>query len=183
MTHGKRAGGLLAAVLLAGCATQPMGPTARVMPAPGKPFEVFAADQTQCKQYADGEVAGGAAMSNMKQLGTAALSTALGGGLGAAVHGARGAEIGGSLGSIAGAGLGARGSAGDQAGLQGRYDLAYSQCMYARGNQVAGLNPAGRPGMPPPGVRAGLASAGPMPNATGSASGGAYNGAGSVVSR
>ena len=31
---------LLAAALLPGCATSPQGPTARVMPAPGKPFQV-----------------------------------------------------------------------------------------------------------------------------------------------
>jgi hypothetical protein len=54
------------------------------------------------------------------------------------VHRARGAEIGGGLGAVAGAMMGSRGSAQDQYGLQGRYDLAYTQCMYARGNQIAG---------------------------------------------
>jgi hypothetical protein len=135
--------GLVTSVLLAGCATTPMGPTARVMPAPGKPFEVFAGDQTTCKQYASGEVGDGSLTSNLKQLGTAALTTGLGAGLGAAVHGARGAEIGGAVGGIAGGAMAAHGSAQDQHSLQGRYDLAYTQCMYSHGNQVAGVTPAG----------------------------------------
>ena len=136
--------GLLVAALVSGCATEPMGPTARVLPAQGKPFEVFAGDQATCKQFAESEVGGGATMSNLKQFGAAALSTALGGGLGAAVHHARGAEIGGALGAVTGAMLGSSGSAQDQRGLQGRYDLAYTQCMYARGNQVAGAGSAPR---------------------------------------
>ena len=97
--------GLLAAALLNGCATPPMGPTAHVMPAPGKPFEAFAQDQATCKQFAAGEVDGDAAMSNLKEFGTAAISTALGAGLGAAVRGGRGAEVGSSVGAIGGAAM------------------------------------------------------------------------------
>jgi hypothetical protein len=134
---------LLAAALLSGCATQPMGPTARVMPASGKSFEVFAQDQVTCKQFADGEVNGGATMANLKEFGTAAITTGLGGGLGAAIRGERGAEVGGSLGAIGGAAIAGHGSARDQNNLQGRYDLAYTQCMYARGNQVGGSQAGG----------------------------------------
>ena len=42
---------LLFIILLAtmtGCATIPTGPTLAVMPAPGKPFEVFVADDSVC---------------------------------------------------------------------------------------------------------------------------------------
>ena len=117
------------------CAVQPLGPTARVMPAPGKPFEVFAQDQAMCKQFADGETDGGAIMSNVRQLGAAAVTTALGAG----VRGGRGAGIGAALGAIGGAAIAGRGSARDGMSLQGRYDLAYAQCMFARGNQVAGM--------------------------------------------
>ncbi len=120
------------------CAHQPLGPTARVMPAPGKPFEVFAQDQALCRQFADSETDGGAIMSNVTQFGVAAVTTALGAGLGAAVRGGRGAEVGAAFGGIGGAAMAGRGSARDQSTLQGRYDLAYSQCMYARGNQVVG---------------------------------------------
>lgn len=128
---------LLAAVLLSGCVTPPMGPTAMVMPAPGKPFEAFAQDQALCKKFAGGEIDGGATISNFKQLGTVAVSAALGAGLGAAVRGRRGAEYGGGLGAIGGTVAAAGGSARDQYSLQGRYDMAYTQCMYSRGNQVA----------------------------------------------
>jgi hypothetical protein len=128
---------LLAAALLSGCATQPMGPTARVMPASGKSFEVFAQEQASCKQFADGEVNGGATMANLKEFGTAAITTGLGGGLGAAIRGQRGAEVGGSLGAVGGAAIAGHGSARDQNNLQGRYDLAYTQCMYTHGNQIA----------------------------------------------
>ena len=141
---------ILAAALLTGCATQPLGPTARVMPAPGKSFEVFAQEQATCKQFADGEVSGGAEMANLKELGTAAIATGLGGGLGAAIHGGRGAEVGGSTGAVIGAAVSGHGSAHDQNNLQGRYDLAYTQCMYAHGNQVPGA-PNGQPaGNKPP---------------------------------
>ena len=150
-----------AAALLAGCATEPMGPTAKVMPAPGKPFEVFAQDQAACKDFATGQTNGGAPMANLKQLGTAAVSTALGGGLGAALSGAHGAQIGGAVGSVAGGGLAGRGSSVDQKGLQSQYDLAYSQCMYAHGNQVAGATPSTRAG------QYGVASAYPLPGALG----------------
>ncbi|ERE14894.1 hypothetical protein O166_23265, partial [Pseudogulbenkiania ferrooxidans EGD-HP2] len=38
--------------LLAACATLPTGPTVAVMPAPGKPFDVFAQEEQQCRAYA-----------------------------------------------------------------------------------------------------------------------------------
>ncbi len=153
--------GVAAIILLSGCATPPIGPTARVMPAPGKPFQVFAADQSQCKQYADGEVSGAATIANLKEFGTVAVSTALGAGLGASLRGGRGAGIGGALGSMAGAMAGGRGSASDQHGLQGRYDLAYTQCMYSHGNQIAGAaRPSSRGGY-------GMASAVPLPRGIG----------------
>lgn len=150
-----------AAAVLAGCASEPMGPTAKVMPAPGKPFEVFAQDQAACKDFANGQTNGGATIANLKQFGTAAVSTALGGGLGAALSGGRGAQIGGAMGGVAGGGLAGRGSSVDQKGLQSQYDLAYSQCMYAHGNQVAGAAPTA------PAGQYGIASAYPLPGALG----------------
>ncbi len=131
---------LIAAVFISGCATAPMGPTALVMPAQGKPFEVFAQEQAMCKQFAGGEVDGDATMMNLKQFGSAAISTALSAGLGAAVRGQRGAEVGGAMGAMVGAASASNGSARDQNNLQGRYNLAYTQCMYSRGNQIAGAS-------------------------------------------
>ncbi len=135
-------------LLLSACASQPMGPTVAVMPAPGKPFDVFQSDQALCKQFADGEVQGGAQSANNKQVGTAIIGTLLGAGLGAAIGGGQGAAIGAGAGALGGTAVGAGPSSSAQGTLQQRYDLAYSQCMYSRGNQVPGFIPVGV--APPP---------------------------------
>ena len=166
---------LLVAVFIAGCASPPMGPTARVLPAPGKPFEVFAGDQALCKDFAGNEVSGGATLSNLKQIGTAVMGTALGAGFGAAMDSRhntmRGVELGGAVGTLAGGAAAAHGSAVDQNGLQSRYDLAYTQCMYSRGNQVAGAGRAGTPG------GYGIAARAPLPADAGGPGPGAPPGA------
>ena len=129
-------------LLLEACASQPMGPTVAVMPAPNKPFEVFQSDQGLCKQYASGEVQGGSQQANDRQVGTAVVGTLLGAGLGAAIGGGRGAAIGAGAGILGGTAVGASPSGHAQYSLQQRYDLAYTQCMYARGNQIPGYQPA-----------------------------------------
>jgi hypothetical protein len=139
---------LASILLLSACASQPMGPTVGVMPAPGKPFDVFQADQALCKQFADQQVAGGAQQANNMQVGTAVVGTLLGAGLGAAIGGGRGAAIGAGAGALGGTAVGAGPSAQAQGNLQQRYDLAYAQCMYSRGNQVPGYTPP--PGYYPP---------------------------------
>ncbi|WP_428484175.1 glycine zipper family protein [Rhodopila sp.] len=136
-------------LLLDACASQPLGPTVAVMPAPGKPFEVFQGDQATCKQFAEGQVGGGAQRANNAQVGTAIVGTLLGAGLGAAVGGGRGAAIGAGAGALGGTAVGAGPSARSQYSLQQRYDLGYSQCMYARGNQVPGFQPPPPPGYAP----------------------------------
>ena len=133
---------LIVPALLAGCAQTPLGPTVAVMPSPGKPFDVFATDQAVCKQFADSQVGGGAQSVNNQQVGTAVLGTVLGAGLGAAIGGGRGAAIGAASGAVGGTALGAGSATQGRYSLQQRYDLAYSQCMYSRGNQVPGFTPA-----------------------------------------
>jgi uncharacterized protein YcfJ len=128
-------------LLLDGCAQTPMGPTIAVMPAPGKPFDVFQSDQMICKQFADGQVAGGAQAANNQQVGTAVLGTILGAGLGAAIGGGRGAAIGAASGALGGTAIGAGPASQANMSLQQRYDIAYAQCMYTRGNQVPGFQP------------------------------------------
>ena len=138
-------------VLLGGCVSQPMGPSIAVMPAPNKPFEVFQQDQGVCTQYADQQVAGGAQAANGNAVGTAVITTILGAGLGAAVGGGSGAAIGAASGAVAGTALGAGPAGADQYGLQQRYDIAYAQCMYAKGNQVPGYYyPPSATSFPPP---------------------------------
>jgi len=141
---------LLIPLLLEACAAQPMGPTVMVMPAQNKPFDVFQGDQALCKQFADGQVAGGAQQANNNQVGTAVIGTLLGAGLGAAIGGGRGAAIGAGAGALGGTAVGAGPAGQAQYSLQQRYDMAYVQCMYTRGNQVPGYAPA-PPGYPPAG--------------------------------
>jgi uncharacterized protein YcfJ len=131
-------------LLLDACVQTPLGPTIPVMPAPGKPFDVFQSDQLVCKQFADAQVAGGAQQANNQQVGTAVLGTVLGAGLGAAIGGGRGAAIGAASGALGGTAVGAGPAAQANMSLQQRYDLAYAQCMYARGNQVPGFAPPPR---------------------------------------
>ena len=76
-------------LLLSACATEPLGPTIPVMPAPNKPFDMFQGDQALCKQYASNEVQGGAQQANNRQVGTAVIGTLLGAGLGAAIGGGK----------------------------------------------------------------------------------------------
>jgi hypothetical protein len=141
---------LVPLLFLSACATEPMGPTVAVMPAPGRPFEAFQSDQAVCKQFASGQIQGGAQQANNQQVGTAVLGTLLGAGLGAAVGGGRGAAIGAGAGAIGGTAYGSGPAAQANYDLQQRYDLAYAQCMYARGNQVPGYEPPGASPPPPP---------------------------------
>jgi hypothetical protein len=128
-----------ALLLLAGCAGTPTGPTVQVMPAPNKPLHVFADDETVCKHYAGGQVAGEPEHANWMQVATAAGGTILGAGLGAAIGGGKGAAVGAGAGALGGTAVGGLGSSSAQATTQQRYDAAYSQCQFTRGNQVPGF--------------------------------------------
>ena len=127
---------LSALMALTACASAPMGPSVEVMPAANKPFEVFQQDQTICKQYAGNQVGGQAGAANETAVGTALLGTVLGAGLGAAVGGGQGAGAGAAIGAVFGTAIGAGNSQQGQMTIQQQYDNAYSQCMYAKGNQV-----------------------------------------------
>ena len=145
-----------AAALLAGCAMQPTGPTVRVMPAPYKPFEVFERDQFECEDYAGRSVAGEAQAANNRGLGAAALGAGLGLALGAATGDGNAASFGAVAGGTAGTVIGADRSEREGYGIQRRYDIAYAQCMYSKGNQVPGFDaPRRGPPPPPPGQGAG----------------------------
>ena len=156
--NGKR--GLLiflALVLLSGCATMPTGPTVAVYPAPGKPFEVFQADDYVCRQWAQQQIGGASPSETANQnLATgAAVGTLLGAGLGAAMgaasgHAGAGAAIGAGAGLLGGTAVASGPASASEYQLQRRYDIAYQQCMYAKGNQIPGVRPARAYGPPPP---------------------------------
>lgn len=126
------------ALTLTACASGPTGPTIAVMPAQGKPFEVFQQDDQVCRQFAQ---------SSSKATSEAGIkSAATDAGLGAAAGAIAGLLIGGgshtSVGTGAGVGLlagalgGALSSNSSDKTAQTQYNLAYQQCMYAKGNQV-----------------------------------------------
>jgi len=145
------AGVVIAAAALAGCVGA-MAPTVAVMPGPNKPFDHFAQDQAVCEQYADQQIAPLRQQANDQGFGTALLTTVLGAGLGAAIGGGHGAGIGAASGAVLGTAFGASNNQAAGYGIQQQYNLAYAQCMYARGNQVPGFS--GNYGaVPQPGAR------------------------------
>ena len=149
---------LVAVVALTGCATMPTGPSVMVLPQPGKPFEQFQADDFACRQWAIHQAGGDpTATANQNMAGAAIAGTAIGAGLGAAIGAASGnagvgAAIGAASGLLGGTAVGA--SAGYASGweVQRRYDIAYQQCMYAKGNQIPSVvhYPSRRYNVPPP---------------------------------
>lgn len=129
---------LLASLLaLAGCVSAPPGPSTAVMRAPGKPFEQFAAEQQVCRDYAQHSVGLSPAEAGARDVaGSAVIGTAIGAAVGALAGGHRGAGVGAAFGLVTGTAVGANQGELASSGLQRRYDIAYEQCMYAKGNQL-----------------------------------------------
>jgi hypothetical protein len=153
-------------VMLSGCATMPTGPMVTVLPGPGKPFEVFMADDAVCRQWAQQSIGGASPSqtSNQNLATGAAVGTAVGAGMGLAIGAATGnagagAAIGGGAGLLGGTAMGSNAGASSEYQLQKRYDIAYQQCMYAKGNQIPGVvrqpTQTYAPPSPPPGPTSG----------------------------
>lgn len=132
---------LIPALLLAACAETPTVPTVQVLPGPRKSFADFHNDQTMCRNFAQQAVGDQARGANLRGLGVAALTTALGAGLGGAIGGGSGAGIGAAAGALGGAGLAGVGNARAQNTMQAQFDAAYVQCMYSLGNTVPSMGP------------------------------------------
>ena len=62
---------------LGACAQTPTGPHVQVLPAQGKPFEVFAQEQATCKQYAADQVSGQAENANERAVATTLIGGSL----------------------------------------------------------------------------------------------------------
>lgn len=126
--------------ILAGCATYPNGPSVAVMPAPGKPFDLFVAEEQQCRQFAQQSIGGATAQqaATNSAVESIAVGTALGAAAGAAMGGSgqNGAGTGAAMGMLTGAAMGSQASQYSGREAQRRYDIAYEQCMYAKGNQL-----------------------------------------------
>lgn len=148
----------LSLLVIAGCATVPSGPSVMSLPGPGKSFDQFQIDDAACRQWAAQRIGVSPQETISQNTATGAvLGTAIGAGLGAAIgaasgHAGTGAAIGAGSGLLLGTASGA--STGQYYGreAQRRYDIAYTQCMYAKGNDVPGMVRRTRPArrMPPP---------------------------------
>lgn len=169
---------------LSACAVMPTGPSVMVLPGVGKPFDQFQVDDMLCRQFAQGQTGippGEAGRQSTAQ--TAFLGTLLGAGAGAAIGAAAGdpavgAAIGAGSGLLFGTATGAEAGGTAARSLQSRYDIAYMQCMYAKGNQLPGTQPAPQssyvppppsapppPKAPPPGSGPGVIPPSPAPPA------------------
>jgi uncharacterized protein YcfJ len=120
---------------LAGCVSAPKGPRVAVMPTPGKPLELFAAEDQYCRGYAQQSI--GPDTRGEAAVGSAVLGTLLGAAVGSAMSGRRhdNTAAGAATGLVMGTAIGAGGSAEDGRSAQQRYDIAYEQCMVSKNNQ------------------------------------------------
>lgn len=150
---------LVAILSLGGCATVPSGPSVMVLPGQGKSFELFQSEDLLCRQWAAQRVGlSRQDTANQNTATGAVVGTLIGAGLGAAIGAAAGdPALGAAIG--AGSGLMFGTASGAEAGrvygyeAQRQYDMAYQQCMYAKGNEIPGRSPQRqyRPRrMPPP---------------------------------
>jgi len=129
---------LLAVVLVGGCVALPVGPSVMALPGTGKSFDQFRYDDTLCRQYAYEQVGGQTAnqAATDAAVSSAVVGTLLGAVVGAALDGSRGAGAGAATGLFIGGTSGAGAAQHSAYGAQRRYDNAYIQCMYARGQKV-----------------------------------------------
>ena len=148
---------LICSLLLGACATVPAGPSVMTLPGTGKSFAQFQSDDVACRQWASqqtGTTPGRA--SGLSTAEGAGVGTLLGAGLGAAIgamahNPGLGAAVGAGGGLLTGTAVGA--GAGQRASyqVQHRYDNAYEECMYAKGNRVPTVAPRGpAASIPPP---------------------------------
>jgi hypothetical protein len=172
---------LLALLLLGACTTIPSGPSVMAMPGTGKSFDQFRADDADCRQFALSQVGGTTANDTAVESGvkSAAVGAAVGALAGAAMGGHQGAGVGAGVGLLAGGLSGAGAGQASGYGSQRRYDNAYIQCMYAKGDRVpvsgrmssaseqAVNPPTYTPPPPPPAPQAGSPAAAATQPATG----------------
>jgi Glycine-zipper domain len=125
-------------LLLAACAQMPTGPSVAVMPAPNKPFDIFMQDDVLCRDWAAHSIGiPGHDAAATQLLSSAVVGAAIGALAGAATGGDhRNVGAGAAIGTLFGATVGANQSFGTAYNSQRRYDIAYQQCMYSKGNLI-----------------------------------------------
>jgi hypothetical protein len=163
MTRGFKLASLAAILALAGCVTAPTGPRVTALPGSAKNFDQFQADDNSCRQYAQSYQGDPTKAANDAAGANAVIGAGWGAATGALIGSASaqagpGAAIGAGIGLLFGSLAGANAANATYYHAQQRYDSAYLQCMYARGNQVPaaavpryrGPPPYGYPYYPPP---------------------------------
>lgn len=136
---------LVVVAMLSACATMPTGPSVMALPGESKSFDEFRIDDATCRQFAYEQVGGmaGQQAAQSSAVTSAVVGTAIGAAAGAAIGSASGdmgagAAIGAGTGLLFGSAAGSSYAAGSYYEAQRRYDHAYLQCMYAKGNQIPG---------------------------------------------
>ncbi len=152
---------LLPALALGACSVAPpTHPTVLALPGQGKSFTQFQQDDGYCQSYASyktndaGQVAANSQNNSVATAGAGAVIGALvGAGLGSlSGNVGNGAALGAGAGLIGGASVAGDNAAAAANSLQGRYDVAYAQCMVGHGETI---QPPGGGGYgPPPGYYA-----------------------------
>jgi hypothetical protein len=142
------------------CATIPNGPSVMVLPGSTKSFEEFQVDDAACRQWAHQQIGTTAGRAGSSTTATGAVvGTAVGAAAGAAIgaaagNPAAGAAIGAGTGLVGGTAVGAGYGQGAYYSVQQRYNMAFMQCMYAKGNQIPVARGSVAPGYssstPPP---------------------------------
>lgn len=126
---------LFVLVTVSAVACTPKYPLTTVLPGPRTNFTAFKAQDGACREWAAERTHSNAAKITMGAVGGTVLGAAVGVGVGALTanpHTLLNGAIGGGVGAIGGGALATR----NTMSVHGQYDRAYTQCMYAQGNQI-----------------------------------------------
>lgn len=131
-------GSILGLLALSACVTVPSGPSIMSLPGTGKNFDQFRSDDFECRQFASSQVGGTTPNQASAESGVqnAAIGTAVGAAAGALIDGNSGAATGAGVGLLFGTLAGSSAANASSYTLQQRYDIGYTQCMYAKGHKV-----------------------------------------------
>ena len=109
------------------------------LPGTNRNFDEFRADENECRSYAAHSAGGPSAQQAAVDAGatSAVVGTIVGAAAGAAIGGSSGAAgAGAGAGLLLGSAMGAGAANASGYTMQQRYDVGYSQCMYAKGHRV-----------------------------------------------
>jgi len=149
------------AMTLGGCAYAPTGPTVMVLPGSQKTPDQFQADYAACQQEVQALLAPSVDAANNQAASNVVIGTVIGAAAGALLgQGSYNPGAAAAWGAGTGLLIGSAGAGGysqvSSYSLQQRFNFAFLQCMYQRGNQVPGYRrqaPVVAPPPPPPGYR------------------------------